>query len=449
MTLLGAGGGAAQTADAPGPPRELRDVKVEQRATAAAVTVATSGQPKYETTRLDSPVRLMIDISRTFASAGSRWTDVPEPLTEVRGSQLTPGTARRVVELNRKAGYRIEERPQGLTVLIDAPGRAGDGRDLPAVEAGLRGPGGSFRECRRRRSRPMRRRPPAHSRRTSRREPSGSQPSRCWRRRQPFPASSPPTSGPCARPRLPASSWPRRRPRRPRRRAGSGSPERVQADHARVQGCRRHQPPPHSQCGERPEYRCGRRRQGQALGLPAQRDLGAGARHDPRGQGPAEDRQGRCDPHHLDRAARQGARSAGPRRRRQAESGDRRADEGSRGPAQGSRCGEPQAPGGARRRGGPVPGPAAGGGHPPLLRRSGGRRQDAAGHPRHPGGGCPARRGHARDRRAGWPALIAEPPFSALYGVGLQQQQARPHSGLGEPGRARQGPDDPGEQGDQ
>ena len=74
MTLLGAGGGAAQAADAPGPPRELRDVKVEQRATAVAVTVATSGQPKYETTLLDSPVRLVIDISGTFASPRSHWT---------------------------------------------------------------------------------------------------------------------------------------------------------------------------------------------------------------------------------------------------------------------------------------------------------------------------------------------------------------------------------------
>ena len=108
MALLGAGGGAAQTADAPGPPRELGDVKVEQRATAAAVTAATSGPPKHETTRLDSPAPLMIDISRTVDSARSHWTDVPEPLREVRGSQLTPGTARRVAELNRKAGYRTE-----------------------------------------------------------------------------------------------------------------------------------------------------------------------------------------------------------------------------------------------------------------------------------------------------------------------------------------------------
>ena len=121
MTLWGAGSGATQAADAPGPPRELRDVKVEQRAAAVAVTVATSGQPQYETTLLDSPVRLVIDMNGTFTSPRSRWTGVPEPLKEVRGSQFKPGTARLVVELNRKAGYRIEEGPQGLTVLIDAP----------------------------------------------------------------------------------------------------------------------------------------------------------------------------------------------------------------------------------------------------------------------------------------------------------------------------------------
>ncbi len=121
MTLWGTGSGAAQAADALGPPRELRHVRVQQRAAAVAVTIATSGPPTYETTLLDSPVRLVIDISGTFASPRSRWTDVPEPLKEVRGSQFTPGTARLVVELSRKAGYRIEDGPQGLTVLVDAP----------------------------------------------------------------------------------------------------------------------------------------------------------------------------------------------------------------------------------------------------------------------------------------------------------------------------------------
>jgi hypothetical protein len=64
---------------------------------------------------------LVIDINGTFASPRSHWPGVPEPLKEVRGSQFKPGTARLIMELKRKAGYRIEEGPQGLTVLIDAP----------------------------------------------------------------------------------------------------------------------------------------------------------------------------------------------------------------------------------------------------------------------------------------------------------------------------------------
>ena len=130
ISLYG-GAGFAQAADAPGLPRELRDVKVEQRAAAVAVTVATTGQPNYEATVLDSPVRLVIDINGTFTSPRARWTTVPEPIKEVRGSQFKPGTARLVVELNRKAGYRIEEGPQGLTVLIDTSA----GGPSPAADA--------------------------------------------------------------------------------------------------------------------------------------------------------------------------------------------------------------------------------------------------------------------------------------------------------------------------
>src|SRR5262245_65232515 len=121
MVLWAAGSGATQAADAPSLPRELKDVRVEQRGSSVAVTVAMSGQPKYETAMLDAPTRLVIDVNGAFASPRSRWTGTPEPLKEIRGSQFKPGTARLVVELNRKAAYRIEEGPQGLTVLIDAP----------------------------------------------------------------------------------------------------------------------------------------------------------------------------------------------------------------------------------------------------------------------------------------------------------------------------------------
>ncbi len=121
ITLWGAGAGLAQSAGVPGPSRELKDVKVETRPTGVAVTVETSGQPKYDATLIDSPFRLVVDIGGTFAAPRMRWTSTPDPIKEIRGSQYKSGTARLVVELTRKASYRVEEGPQGLTVLIDPP----------------------------------------------------------------------------------------------------------------------------------------------------------------------------------------------------------------------------------------------------------------------------------------------------------------------------------------
>ena len=174
---------------------------------------------------------------------------MPEPLTEVRGSQFKPGTARLVVELNRKAGYRIEERPQGLTVLIDAPRQ---GRRRPKPPRCRSGPPRSWRSFR---EMPEAAKPsdaPRASERTqgeradeSRVEASAS---RCWRRRQPSRSSSPATPGPCTPAALApvvvaqAATTPAPASRaRPTPAAPNGS----EADHARVQGCRRHQPPPH------------------------------------------------------------------------------------------------------------------------------------------------------------------------------------------------------------
>lgn len=122
MALCGAAVGLSQAADTPGVARELKDVKVEQRGASVAVSIATTGQPKFETTMLDAPARLVIDVGGTFASPRARWTGAPEPVREVRGSQFKPGTARLVVEMTQKAPYRIEQTPQGLVVLIDAPG---------------------------------------------------------------------------------------------------------------------------------------------------------------------------------------------------------------------------------------------------------------------------------------------------------------------------------------
>src|SRR5262245_8940694 len=101
LTLFVGGAGLARAADPLAGPLELKDVKIEQRGTALAVTLATTAPPRYEATLLDSPVRLVIDVNGAFTAARSRWTTLPEPVVEMRGSQFKPDTARLVLELDR------------------------------------------------------------------------------------------------------------------------------------------------------------------------------------------------------------------------------------------------------------------------------------------------------------------------------------------------------------
>ena len=170
--------------------------------------------------------------------------------------------------------------------------------------------------------------PPPRSRpRPSRPRPS--QPSRRWPRHQP----SPPRRS--ARPRPSRSWWPRPPTAAPLPspfvgQARPGAPTAPRAPAAAAPTARSSsrstsrtptsEPAPHPGRRERAQHRRGRGRQGQAVGLAPQRDLGAGARHDPRGaSGLQQGREGRRDPHRLARPARQGARGAGPRRGRQAQ----------------------------------------------------------------------------------------------------------------------------------
>src|SRR5215468_326461 len=94
LILCGAASGLAQAADVPGANPELRDVKVEQRPGGLTVTLTTTTPPKYETRVLESPFRLVIDVNGSFGASRSRWASLPEPITEIRGSQFKPGTAR-------------------------------------------------------------------------------------------------------------------------------------------------------------------------------------------------------------------------------------------------------------------------------------------------------------------------------------------------------------------
>ncbi|HKC08151.1 MAG TPA: AMIN domain-containing protein, partial [Methylomirabilota bacterium] len=110
--------GSSQTTDSP---VQLKDVTIERAFDGAAVTVKTSGPTQYEAKLIDSPTRLVIDLTgATYSSSKSRWMSGVDPVKEVRGSQWRKGVARVVVEMNRAdVGYRIDETPDGLVIAVE------------------------------------------------------------------------------------------------------------------------------------------------------------------------------------------------------------------------------------------------------------------------------------------------------------------------------------------
>jgi type IV pilus secretin PilQ/predicted competence protein len=131
VALLGIGVGRAQTVDAPA---QLKGVTVERQAEGVTVTVQTTGPIVYQAKVIDSPTRLVIDMDGTvYASPKARWTANLDPVKEVRGSQWKRGTARIVVELTRKVGYRIEDTAEGLVVILE-PSTSGQAPAAARVE---------------------------------------------------------------------------------------------------------------------------------------------------------------------------------------------------------------------------------------------------------------------------------------------------------------------------
>jgi type II secretory pathway component HofQ len=131
VALLGTGVGRAQTADAPA---QLKGVTVERQAEGVTVTLQTTAPVVYQAKVIDSPTRLIIDMDGTvYASPKARWMANLDPVKEVRGSQWKRGTARVVVELTRKVGYRIEDTVDGLVVILE-PSTSGQAPAAARVE---------------------------------------------------------------------------------------------------------------------------------------------------------------------------------------------------------------------------------------------------------------------------------------------------------------------------
>src|SRR5215510_3007359 len=125
LSLLAAVTAGIGTAQMPDAAVQVSSVSVDKVADGVAVRIKTSGPTKYQSSFIDSPNRLVIDLQGTTYT----WnrpilkTDA-EPVREIRSSQFRIGITCVVVELTRKVGYRIDEDPDGLAVVLEPAGTA-------------------------------------------------------------------------------------------------------------------------------------------------------------------------------------------------------------------------------------------------------------------------------------------------------------------------------------
>jgi len=118
--VLGLAGPSPGESPTESPLVELRDVSVERQDRGFTVRLRTTGPVKSRHELIDTPYRVVIDLE----GAAYAWQKTPlsvgaDPLRQVRGSQYKKGVTRVVLELSRKAAYRVEEGPEGLTVTLE------------------------------------------------------------------------------------------------------------------------------------------------------------------------------------------------------------------------------------------------------------------------------------------------------------------------------------------
>jgi type IV pilus assembly protein PilQ len=122
LAVFGASIGSAQTPDAA---VRVTSLSVDRLSEGVTVRIKTSGPAKYQSSFIDSPNRLVVDLpGATYTWSKTTLNSDTEPVRQVRGSQWKGSVARVVVELSRKVGYRIDEDAQGLLIVLEPAGTA-------------------------------------------------------------------------------------------------------------------------------------------------------------------------------------------------------------------------------------------------------------------------------------------------------------------------------------
>jgi type IV pilus assembly protein PilQ len=117
LAVVAADIGTAQTPDAA---VQVTSLSVEREADGVTVRIKTSGPVQYQSSFIDTPNRLVIDLpGATYSWSKTTLNSSVEPVRQVRGSQWRGSMARVVVELTRKVGYRIDEAADGLRIVLE------------------------------------------------------------------------------------------------------------------------------------------------------------------------------------------------------------------------------------------------------------------------------------------------------------------------------------------
>src|SRR3989454_11825102 len=118
-------------------PARLSDVTVTPHPDSVTVFVKTSREAQYKADLVDSPSRLVIDLENTVYA----WRKTPlnvgkDPVKQVRGGQYRQGVARLVLDLSRSVGYAIREESDGLAIVIPTAAPPAAAARSAAVAAG-------------------------------------------------------------------------------------------------------------------------------------------------------------------------------------------------------------------------------------------------------------------------------------------------------------------------
>ena len=122
LAVVAAGIGTAQPQDVV---VRVTSFSVERLTDGITVHIMTSGPARYQSSFLDSPDRLVVDLpGATYSWNKTTLNSDAEPVRQVRGSQWKSSMARVVIELSRKVGYRIDEDANGLLIVLEPAGTA-------------------------------------------------------------------------------------------------------------------------------------------------------------------------------------------------------------------------------------------------------------------------------------------------------------------------------------